>query len=66
MVEAGIEYAVMEVSSQAYLNRRVYGLEFEYGVFTNLSPDHIGPGECRDLAHYKACKAELLRTAKIR
>lgn len=64
MVEAGIEYAVMEVSSQAYLNRRVYGLEFEYGVFTNLSPDHIGPGECRDLAHYKACKAELFAHSK--
>ena len=31
---------------------------------TNSSPDHIGPGECRDLAHYKACKAELFAHSK--
>ncbi|MCI8589411.1 MAG: UDP-N-acetylmuramoyl-L-alanyl-D-glutamate--2,6-diaminopimelate ligase [Clostridiales bacterium] len=65
MVKEGIEYAVMEVSSQAYLNRRVYGLTFAYGVFTNISPDHIGPGECRDFDHYKACKAQLFQNSMI-
>ena len=35
----------MEVSSQAYLKKRVYGLTFDVGVFLNISPDHIGPIE---------------------
>ena len=45
MVENGCEYMVMEVSSQGIKMDRVAGIEFDYGVFTNISPDHIGPGE---------------------
>lgn len=44
MVEAGCEYVVMEVSSQGLKLDRTAGILFDYGVFTNLSPDHIGPG----------------------
>lgn len=65
MVEAGVEYAVMEVSSQAYLCHRVYGLDFDIGVFTNLSPDHIGPGECRDYGHYRECKGHLFENSRV-
>lgn len=38
-------HLIMEVSSQAYLVNRVYGLTFDVGVFLNISPDHIGPIE---------------------
>ena len=41
MVEAGCKYAVMEVSSHALVLDRVYGIEFEVGVFLNLTPDHL-------------------------
>ena len=41
MCDEGCEYAVIEVSSHALQLYRVYGLEFEAGVFTNLSPDHL-------------------------
>ena len=41
MVEEGCEYAVMEVSSHALDQNRVYGLEFEVAVFTNLTRDHL-------------------------
>ena len=41
MVEAGMEYVVMEVSSHALSLDRVYGLHFNIGVFTNLSEDHL-------------------------
>lgn len=41
MVDAGCEYAVMEVSSHALYLDRVYGVEFEVGVFTNLTQDHL-------------------------
>lgn len=41
MLDKGMEYCVMEVSSIALVNDRVYGLEFEAGVFTNLSREHL-------------------------
>lgn len=44
-VANGMTHLIMEVSSQAYLVKRVYGLTFDVGVFLNISPDHIGPIE---------------------
>lgn len=41
MVEAGCEYCVMEVSSQALAQGRVNGLHFRIGAFTNLTQDHL-------------------------
>lgn len=41
MVEAGCTYAAMEVSSHAAHQRRIAGLEFAGGVFTNLTRDHL-------------------------
>lgn len=64
MVDEGCEYMVMEVSSQGLKMDRVAGIEFDYGVFTNLSPDHIGPGEHEDFEEYLSCKAELFRRCR--
>lgn len=41
MVEAGCEYAFMEVSSHAIDQDRIAGLHFEGGIFTNLTHDHL-------------------------
>lgn len=41
MVEAGCEYAAMEVSSHAAAQHRISGLHFEGGIFTNLTRDHL-------------------------
>jgi UDP-N-acetylmuramoyl-L-alanyl-D-glutamate--2,6-diaminopimelate ligase len=41
MAENGCEYAVMEVSSHSLKLHRVHGCEFEVGVFTNLTQDHL-------------------------
>lgn len=41
MVDAGCEYAFMEVSSHALAQKRVGGLEFAGGIFTNLTRDHM-------------------------
>ena len=41
MVEAGCEYAAMEVSSHAADQKRIAGLTFAGGVFTNLTRDHL-------------------------
>ncbi len=41
MVEAGCEFCVMEVSSQALAQCRVAGLHYEVAAFTNLTQDHL-------------------------
>jgi len=41
MVDAGMEYVVMEVSSHALELSRTYGIKFEIGVFTNLAREHL-------------------------
>ena len=41
MVQAGCEYAFMEVSSHACVQRRIEGIHFAGGIFTNLTRDHM-------------------------
>jgi UDP-N-acetylmuramoyl-L-alanyl-D-glutamate--2,6-diaminopimelate ligase len=49
MVEAGVDTAVMEVSSHALAQERVHGLTFRAAAFTNLSRDHLDyHGELED------------------
>ena len=59
MADIGCEFAVMEVSSQAILMRRIRGIRFFAAAMTNLSPDHMGEGEHPDFDNYKACKKAL-------
>lgn len=65
MVEAGCEYVVMEVSSQGLKMDRTAGILFDYGVFTNLSPDHIGPTEHASFEEYLECKSLLFRQCRV-
>ena len=41
MVESGVEYCFMEVSSHGIHQSRIHALDFNGGVFTNLSHDHL-------------------------
>ncbi|MFA6701968.1 MAG: UDP-N-acetylmuramoyl-L-alanyl-D-glutamate--2,6-diaminopimelate ligase [Dysgonamonadaceae bacterium] len=41
MVDAGCEHAFMEVSSHAIHQKRIHGLQFAGGIFTNLTQDHL-------------------------
>ena len=64
MVKNGCDACVMEVSSQALMLHRVSGILFDYGLFTNLSPDHIGGPEHKDMADYIHCKSLLFRQCR--
>ncbi len=61
MVDAGCKCVVMETSSQGFKLDRTAGIMFDYGLFTNLSPDHIGPNEHENFEEYLACKAMLFK-----
>ena len=65
MVEAGCDCVVMEVSSQGLMLHRTQGFVFDFGIFTNIEPDHIGPNEHRDFEHYLSCKAMLLKQCRV-
>lgn len=41
MRDAGVTHVILEVSSHALVQKRVAGLEFDIGLFTNLSRDHL-------------------------
>ena len=64
MADAGIQAVVMEVSSQALKLHRTQGFLFDLGIFTNLSPDHIGKNEHKDFAEYLECKSLLFRQCR--
>lgn len=64
MADAGMRAVVMEVSSQALMLERVGGFVFDIGIFTNLSPDHVGPNEHKDFEDYLHCKSLLFRQCR--
>jgi len=59
MVNDGITYLVMEVSSQALKYDRVNDIIFDFGIFTNLTQDHIGENEHDSMEDYINSKAML-------
>ena len=62
MVEAGVDTAVMEVSSHSLFLKRVYGIRFQGAIFTNLSQDHLDFHG--DFEHYRDAKALLFAQAE--
>ena len=62
MVESNVDYCVMEVSSHALDLHRVYGVEFEEGIFTNLTQDHLDFH--KTFENYYNAKAKLFSMSK--
>lgn len=56
MVQAGCEYAVMEVSSHGLDQKRVAACRFAVGIFTNLTQDHLDYHKTME-AYYQAKKS---------
>ena len=60
MVDAGVSDCVMEVSSHALAQHRVWGCQFAAALFTNLTQDHLDYHA--DMAAYFTAKAQLFTT----
>ncbi len=65
MADRSCDACVMEVSSQGLMMDRVAGIHYKVGVFTNLYPDHIGPGEHASFEEYRAWKGELFKRCDV-
>ena len=63
MVDKGCEYCVMEVSSHSLALDRVYGIEFEAGIFTNITRDHLDFH--KTFENYYAAKFKLFERSKL-
>lgn len=63
MAKKDVEYAVMEVSSHALFLKRVLGCEFDAGVFTNLTRDHLDFH--KDMEQYLLAKEKLFDLCKV-
>lgn len=64
MEKAGCEVVVMEVSSIGLKEGRLQGMIFDYGIFTNFAPDHIGGMEHASLEEYFYWKKQLFWQCK--
>ena len=62
--DAKLKNTIVEVSSQSYKRDRLYGVEFEYGIFTNIAEDHISKLEHPTFEDYLNCKIEFLKHCK--
>lgn len=60
---AGVKYVVLETTSHALDQHRVYGVPFEIGVLTNITKEHLDYHKTYE--RYVHAKAKLLRYAKI-
>ena len=65
LADAGCDACVMEVSSQGVMMDRVAGIHYKVGVFTNLYPDHIGPGEHSSFEEYRSWKGKLFQRCDV-
>ena len=65
MADEGCKAFVIEASSLGLKWHRTDSIEFDYGVFTNFSDDHIGAGEHESMEEYLECKKLLFKQCKL-
>ncbi len=64
MADNGLEYAVLEISSQGLKYERSGYVKYNTAIFTNISDDHISEGEHPDFEDYFKSKLKIFDTAK--
>ncbi len=63
MVSCGTEYCIIEASSQGLFQQRLYGVEFEAGILTNVTEDHLDYH--KTMENYKEAKKILFTQSKL-
>lgn len=63
MKMAGCDVCIMEASSQALVQKRLYGINFDIGVYTNLSREHLDYH--KSMESYAEAKAILMQSSDI-
>ena len=63
-VDNDLQYLTMEVSSQSYKANRINDMQFDIGLFLNISEDHISPAEHPNFTDYLNCKLEFIKNCK--
>ncbi len=64
MAVAGVEYVFMEVSAHALYYGKINGLQFEVGIFTNCTQDHLD--FFKNMREYAQCKKRLFNSGICR
>jgi len=62
MVDKGLKYAVCEITSHGLDQERVYGINYEVGVLTNITPEHLDYH--KTFANYRRSKLKLFERSK--
>lgn len=63
LCQKGAEYCIVECSSQGLSQERLYGLDFEIGILTNLTRDHLDYHLTQE--NYKQSKKELFSKSEL-
>lgn len=63
MKMAGCDVCIMEASSQALVQKRLYGINFDIGVYTNLSREHLDYH--KTMESYAEAKAILMQSSDV-
>jgi len=61
-VDAGCKYLSMETSSEAFFRNRLDHLEFDVGIITNITEDHLNVH--KTIENYVSCKKQMLKQVK--
>lgn len=64
MAAAGVEYVFMEVSAHALYYNKIFGLNFEVGIFTNCTQDHLD--FFGNMQEYSRCKKLLFKNNRCK
>ena len=65
MRDDNVDFIIMEVSSQSLKYSRVYGIKFDYAIFTNIDLDHISEFEHSDFNDYLKSKLKIFEQSNF-